>query len=29
MTKRAVFEKAVPYGDDVLALPVTDLDDTV
>jgi len=26
MTKRAVFEKAVAYGEDVLALPVTDLD---
>ena len=26
MAKRAVFEKAFPYGDDVLALPVTDLD---
>jgi catechol 2,3-dioxygenase-like lactoylglutathione lyase family enzyme len=26
MPKRAVFEKAFPYGDDVLALPVTDLD---
>jgi catechol 2,3-dioxygenase-like lactoylglutathione lyase family enzyme len=23
---RAVFEKAFPYGDDILALPVTDLD---
>ena len=28
MAKRAVFEKAFPYGDDVLALPVTDLDTT-
>jgi hypothetical protein len=26
MAKRAVFEKAFPYGDDVLALPVADLD---
>jgi hypothetical protein len=26
MANRAVFEKAFPYGDDVLALPVTDLD---
>ena len=26
MTKSAVFEKAVPYGEDILALPVTDLD---
>jgi hypothetical protein len=26
MAKRAVFQKAFPYGDDVLALPVTDLD---
>jgi len=26
MLKRAVFEKAFPYGADVLALPVTDLD---
>ena len=26
MAERAVFEKAFPYGDDLLALPVTDLD---
>jgi hypothetical protein len=26
MAKRTVFEKALPYGDDVLALPVADLD---
>jgi len=26
MTTRAVFEKAAAYGEDVLALPVTDLD---
>ena len=26
MSERAVFEKASPYGDDVLALPVTNLD---
>ena len=26
MTKRAIFEKAFPYGDNVLALPVADLD---
>ena len=26
MAKRAVFQKAFPYGDDVLALPVTDVD---
>jgi catechol 2,3-dioxygenase-like lactoylglutathione lyase family enzyme len=26
MTKKTIFEKAVPYGEDVLALPVTDLD---
>ena len=26
MAEKAVFEKAFPYGDDVLALPVTDLD---
>jgi hypothetical protein len=26
MAIRAVFEKAFPYGDDVLALPVTDLE---
>jgi catechol 2,3-dioxygenase-like lactoylglutathione lyase family enzyme len=26
MTNKAAFEKAFPYGDDVLALPVADLD---
>ena len=26
MAERAVFEKAFPYGDDLLALPVTDLE---
>ena len=26
MAQKALFEKAFPYGDDVLALPVTDLD---
>jgi len=26
MAKKAVFEKAFPYGEDLLALPVTDLD---
>ena len=26
MVKNAVFEKAFPYGDDILALPVTDLE---
>src|SRR5947208_645175 len=26
MAKRAVFQKAFPYGEDVLALPVTDLE---
>jgi catechol 2,3-dioxygenase-like lactoylglutathione lyase family enzyme len=26
MAQRALFEKAFPYGNDVLALPVTDLD---
>ena len=29
MTSKARFEKAFPYGDDVLALPVKDLDDAV
>ncbi len=28
MAEKAVFEKAFPYGDDVLALPVTDLEST-
>jgi catechol 2,3-dioxygenase-like lactoylglutathione lyase family enzyme len=28
MAQKALFEKAFPYGDDVLALPVTDLDAT-
>ncbi|MDX2051659.1 MAG: VOC family protein [Polyangiaceae bacterium] len=26
MTEKAIFEKAFPYGDDLLALPVTNLD---
>jgi catechol 2,3-dioxygenase-like lactoylglutathione lyase family enzyme len=29
MAKRAVFEKASPYGDDILALPVADLEASV
>lgn len=29
MATRSIFEKAFPYGDDVLALPVADLDSSV